>query len=138
MDKYFLASIVQSSDDSIVTVDFDLNVTSWNDAAERLMGYPAADAIGMPLTNLTLPDDFKDLVDNVKKIREGGHVPIYDTERVKQDGEHIFLRTKLSPVMDDDNKVIGVATIARDQTDFRRAVSAQEGERERISLELHD
>ncbi len=53
--RFFLASIVESSEDSIVTVDFNNVITTWNRGAERLYGYPAAEAIGKPLTMVTLP-----------------------------------------------------------------------------------
>lgn len=120
--KYFLASIVESSGDSIVTVDFDIVITSWNHAAEELYGYSAAEAIGKPLTMLTLPQDLQQVLGNVEKIRQSETVEIFDTVRVNKDGRELHLEIVLSPVKDDDGRVIGVSTIARDIT------ARQEGE----------
>lgn len=151
LDKYFLAAIVESSEDSIVSVDFDLNITSWNNAAERLYGYPADEVIGKPLTTLTLDRALAGLIDKVEQIRALGTVERFKTERVKKNGERMFLEIVMSPVKDDDGQVIGVSTIARDITvrqiaadvlkekeRLRSLVAAQERTRARIALDLHD
>jgi PAS domain S-box-containing protein len=46
----WLASIVESSDDAIVSKNLDGVITSWNSGAERIFGYFASDAIGQPIT----------------------------------------------------------------------------------------
>ena len=69
LDKYFLASIVESSHDSIITINLDMQITSWNQGAEVLYGYPAAEAIGKQLTELTLPKDFQQLLIKIEKIK---------------------------------------------------------------------
>jgi PAS domain S-box-containing protein len=48
LDQVFLASIVASSDDAIVSKSLDGVVTSWNPGAERIFGYTAAEMIGKP------------------------------------------------------------------------------------------
>jgi len=52
----FLASIVQSSDDAIVSKNLDGIITSWNEGAERIFGYTAEEAVGQPITIVILQD----------------------------------------------------------------------------------
>jgi PAS domain S-box-containing protein len=118
--KFFLASIVESSGDSIITINFDEKITSWNRAAEELYGYPAAEAIGKPLTMLTLPEDLMEVLSNINKIKHSETVEVFDTIRIHKDGQQINLEIVLSPVRDSAGKVIGVSTIARDITERKR------------------
>lgn len=129
--KFFLASIVESSQDSMLTINFDGIITSWNRAAESLYGYSAAEAIGKPLTMLTLPEDLMEILGNVQKIKRGAAVEIFDTFRLNKDGREMHLEVVLSPVRDASNQIIGVSTIARDVTERRRA-------EETVELDLKD
>ncbi len=122
--RFFLASIVESSEDSIITVNFEGVITSWNRAAEKLYGYPANEAVGKPLTMLTLPADLREVLSNAEKIKHSRKVEIYDTVRVHKGGREMRLEIVLSPVRDGDGRVIGVSTVARDVTERRRAEEA--------------
>jgi PAS domain S-box-containing protein len=119
---HFPASIVGSPEDSVVSVDFNIAVTGWNEGAERLYGYPASEVIGKPLTLLTLSRDLKELLNNIKSVRDGDAVKVYETERVHKDGRHINLLVTLSPVKDDSGQIIGVSFVARDITRNKTAV----------------
>lgn len=149
--KYFLASIVESSQDSIVTINLDMVISTWNRAAELLYGYPAAEAIGKPLTMLTLPREFVQLVTDVERIKEGKQVEVFESERVHKDKSRLFLEVVMSPVKNNEGEIVGISTIARDLTKFREAeealrereilarlLVAQEEERSRIARDLHD
>lgn len=136
--KFFLASIIESSRDSVITVDFDGNITSWNRAAEVLYGYPAAEAVGKPLTMLTLPADLKEVLANADKVKHSEAVEIYDTVRMNKDGREMNLEVMLSPVKNAAGRVMGVSTVARDVTERRRAEEALRESEARLAIELAD
>ncbi|WP_128544759.1 PAS domain S-box protein [Larkinella soli] len=123
--RYFLASIVESSQDSVVTVNFESIITSWNQAAEALYGYTAAEAVGQPLTMLTLPADLAEVLGDIDKIKHSRKVERFDTVRVNKGGRQIVLEIVLSPVRNAEGQVIGVSTIARDITERKRAEQAE-------------
>lgn len=151
LDKYFLASIVESSHDSIITINLDMEITSWNKAAEALYGYTASEAIGRQLTTLTLSKDFSKLLEKIEKIKLSQQVEVFESERIGKDRDHMILEVVVSPVKNEQGELVGVSTIARDLTARRvaekalqdkeilqRLIVAQEDERSRISRDIHD
>ncbi|WP_207515161.1 PAS domain-containing sensor histidine kinase [Longitalea luteola] len=122
--KFFLASVIDTMEDSVVTVNLHGIVTSWNKAAERLYGYPAKEIIGRSLLMVTFPNDFSDLLQKIEAIRQGKPIVLYDTYRIHKGGHYIHLEITLSPVKNDKGSVIGVSTVARDVTEFRRTEEA--------------
>lgn len=120
-----LASIVDSSKDSIVTIDFNARITSWNKAAEDLYGYSAKEALGNNLSLVVLPQDIKQLLVSIDRIKHSKNVEVYDTIRLRKGGELINLKVVLSPVKDDQDEVVGVSTVARDITAWAKAEAAK-------------
>ena len=115
------ASIVESSDDAIVSKDLNGIITSWNRGAERLFGYTADEAIGKPVTIL-IPQQRQDEEINIlERIRRGQRVEPYETDRVRKHGSLIDISLTISPVRDVQGKVIGASKIARDITERKRA-----------------
>jgi PAS domain S-box-containing protein len=118
--KLLLAAIVESSDDSIVSILVDGTITSWNAAAERLYGYSAEEIIGKPLTTLTLSKDLKEVLARTKKVVNGGQMDVFETYRLRKDGHPIHLSIKLSPIKNDEGRIVGVSTHARDISEEKR------------------
>jgi PAS domain S-box-containing protein len=118
--KFFLAAIVETSNDSIITIDFERNITSWNKAAQLLYGYTAKEAIGKNLSMLTLPKDFLEIFNKVDAVEHSKEVVVFDTVRNKKGGETLQLEVVLSPVLNAAGEVIGVSTIARDVSERKR------------------
>ena len=97
-DALRLASIVDSSDDAIVSKDLNGIVTSWNAAAERMFGYTAPEMIGQSIRRL-IPDDRQQEEDEVlSRIRRGDRVEHYDTIRRRKDGTLVPVSLTVSPI----------------------------------------
>ena len=120
-----LASIVEYSDDAIVSKDLNGVITSWNGGAERLFGYAAEEVIGRPITILIPPDRQAEEPEILARIRRGEVINHYETIRQRKDGGLLDISLTVSPVKNAEGKIIGVSKIARDITERRRAEEQQ-------------
>jgi PAS domain S-box-containing protein len=116
----WLAAIVESSDDAIISKDLNGIITSWNQAAERLFGYTAAEAIGKPVTTLIPRERHDEELRILDSIRRGQRIEHYETVRQRKDGRLLDISLTISPIKDDTGKVIGASKIARDITRRKR------------------
>jgi PAS domain S-box-containing protein len=116
-----LASIVQSSDDAIVSKNLDGIITSWNEGAERIFGYTAKEAIGQPIT-IVIPQDRQDEERTIlNRIRRGERIDHFETIRQRKHGSLITVSLTISPVKNAEGKVVGASKIARDITEQKRS-----------------
>lgn len=116
-----LAAIVQSSDDAIISKNLDGTIISWNEGAERLLGYGTDEIIGKSIMTLVSPDRRDEEVDILDRVRRGQHIQHYETLRQRKDGSLVWVSLTISPLSDAAGKIIGASTIARDMTERRRA-----------------
>jgi len=117
----WLASIVESSDDAIVSKNLDGIITSWNRGAERVFGYSAEEAIGQPIT-IVIPQDRQDEERTIlTRIRRGERVDHFETVRQRRHGSLIVVSLTVSPVKNAEGKVVGASKIARDITGQKRS-----------------
>jgi PAS domain S-box-containing protein len=115
-----LSAIVNSSDDAIVGKTLDGVITSWNPAAERMYGYPAAEIIGQPVSVLCPPDRLGEIKEILGKISRGQRVVHQETVRLRKDGTLFPASVTVSPVYDEGGGLIGASSIARDVTQQHR------------------
>jgi PAS domain S-box-containing protein len=115
-----LAAIVESSDDAIASKDLNGIVTSWNKSAERLFGYKPEEIIGRPITTIIPPELHHDEDMILGKIRRGERIDHFETVRVTKHGERIDVSLTISPVKDEQGKVIGAAKIVRNITENKK------------------
>ncbi len=125
-DAQHLASIVESSDDAIISKNLDGIITSWNRGAERLFGYTTEEAIGRPVTLLIPPERENEEPEILSRIRRGEKIDHYETVRRRKDGSLLDISLTVSPLRNSDGKIVGASKIARDITERRRARDQQE------------
>ena len=116
-----LASIVESSDDAIVSKDLDGIITTWNRGAERLFGYSAEEAVGQPILLLIPPDRVDEEPGILARIRDGERIDHYETVRRRKDGSMIDISLTVSPMRDSKGRIVGASKIARDITERKVA-----------------
>jgi PAS domain S-box-containing protein len=122
-----LGAIVDSSEEAIVSSGVDGLITSWNPAAERIYGYPAAEAVGQPAA-LVLEEDLRG--EETKTLRafvasqrgNGSDRSVHhETVQRRKDGTTFPASVMLSAIRDDDGTLIGTSAIGRDISEQLRA-----------------
>ncbi|HLL60487.1 MAG TPA: PAS domain S-box protein [Candidatus Nitrosocosmicus sp.] len=109
-------AIIDSSDDAIFCKDIDGFVLSWNRGARNIYGYTPKEMIGKHISIL-FPDNYKDEFPKLmKKLKEGKRLDHYETVRKRKDGSLVNISLSLSPIKDEEGKVVAVAVIGRDIT----------------------
>ena len=122
----YLAAIVGSSDDAIISKDLNGIIQSVNAAAERMFGYRGDELIGQNIRILIPPErqDEEDVI--LARIRRGERVDHFETVRVAKDGRRMDMSLTVSPVLDEAGTVIGVSKIARNITEQKRAIAERD------------
>jgi PAS domain S-box-containing protein len=113
-----MAAIVESSQDAIISLDLNGDITTWNTAAERLFGYSAKEAVGQPAM-LLIPAD---------RVHEEAGLPDgsetfsnFETVRRHKNGTLVEVSLTISPVKDVEGRVSGVSKIMRDISERKRS-----------------
>jgi two-component system sensor histidine kinase VicK len=115
-----LAAIVASSDDAIISKNFDSIITSWNNAAQRLFGYHAAEMIGESVLKLIPPDRLDEEPRIITRLKQGERIEHFETKRMTKDGSLLDVSLTISPIKDAQGHIIGVSKIARDITEKKQ------------------
>jgi len=110
----WVAAIVDSSDDAIVSKTLDGLITSWNRAAERIFGWTAAEAVGRSITIVIPPDRLAEEEDILARIKQGEKIEHFETTRMRKDGTRFEISLTVSPIKNAKGEVIGASKIARD------------------------
>lgn len=119
-------AIVESSEDAIVSKNLKGIVTSWNPGATRIFGYEAQEVIGRPMLMLYPPEFVAEEAVILNKIREGGRIENYETQRLHKNGHILSVAVSVSPVRDARGSVVGAASIVRDLSAHKRATADAE------------
>ena len=122
-----LGSVVESASDLVLSTDKKGRILTWNAAAERLSGYPAAEALEHDFTNFCTDEDRKDIreifsrIDTRKYARQMKECPLRTSK-----GTSIPVSWVFSPLKDSSNQTAGVVVVGRDLT-----------EKQKFEMELH-
>jgi PAS domain S-box-containing protein len=127
-----LAAIVDSSDDAIISKDLRGVITSWNTAATRLFGYQPHEIIGKSVLVLIPEELHSEEPEILHKVTSGERIEHFETRRRRKNGELFDISLTISPIRDDDGRIVGISKIARDITE-RKLTEAALFESERMA-----
>jgi PAS domain S-box-containing protein len=116
-----MASIIESSDDAIISLGLDGIITSWNPGAEHMYGYSAEEMIGQSASLRIPPENIHEFAQIEEKIRNGETLRHYETVRVRKDGSRFPVLFTLSPLRDATGEIIGLSSIGHDITEQKKA-----------------
>ncbi|HEX8834379.1 MAG TPA: PAS domain S-box protein, partial [Abditibacteriaceae bacterium] len=120
------AAIVDSSRDAIISKTPEGIITSWNNGAERIFGYTAAEAIGRSILMIIPPERADEEPRILARQGQGQATDHFETVRIRKDGQRIDVSITLSPIKDSAGNVIGISKIARDITERKQAEAERE------------
>ena len=109
-----LTSLVQSSDDSIVGLDLEGRLLTWNQGAERLYGYREAEVRGQPVEVLLPAERRAEMAAALERVRRRQTTERFETEHVARDGRRLHVFLTLSPIRDAPGTPIGISIVGRD------------------------
>src|SRR5215217_1395201 len=118
---YWLAALIESAEDAIISKTLNGIITSWNKGAQRIFGYTADEVIGKPVTIL-IPEGHRDEEPAIlTRLRAGQRIEHYETVRVRKDGTLLDISLTVSPIKGPNGKIVGASKIARDITEQRQS-----------------
>ena len=118
---YWLAALIESADDAIISKSLEGIITSWNPGAERIFGYKADEVIGKSITIIIPPDHLDEEPAILARLRAGERIEHYETVRMRKDGKRLDISLTVSPIKGPNGQIVGASKIARDVTEQRQA-----------------
>ncbi len=110
------SAVVEASPDAIIAADLDGRIMSWNAAAERSIGFSAAEVIGKELTSLIPEEDRDNAHRMLARVHAGETIHGREVARLRDDGSKIIVLLTLAPIRTDDGIICGSVGILHDIT----------------------
>ena len=124
-----LAAVVDSSAESIYTLDLTGAITSWNPAAEQLLGYTPSEILGKHGSLLAAPDTTGN---KAPRLLKGERIAPHQIQVVTKDGRRVTVSASISPLKDGAGRTAGAAVVLRDETERQRRAAIIESVLENI------
>jgi PAS domain S-box-containing protein len=119
-----LASVVETSNDAIITRNLNGIITSWNPAAERVFGYSQAEIVGQSICMLYPPERLAEEQLFIDRLKRSERVEDFETIRLCKDGNQKDVSITISPLMDFSGNIVGISGVIRDISDRKQVEMA--------------
>ncbi|HEV2148915.1 MAG TPA: PAS domain-containing sensor histidine kinase [Longimicrobiaceae bacterium] len=121
------------TDYAIIMLDPEGRVASWNEGAERILGYGEGEILGVHASVFYPPGDALQGVPRREldaALRDGRHESL--AWRIRRDGSRLWASVVLTAVVDEHGRLLGIGQITRDLTDRKRVAQEYEESRQRL------
>lgn len=119
--KSYLASIVETSEDAIISKSLEGIITSWNRGASRLFGFTPLEAIDQNISLIIPPEFMEEEKELIARIDARKSVQSMETKRLNKQGDLIDISLSASPIYNSNKAIVGISTIMRDISDRVKA-----------------
>jgi PAS domain S-box-containing protein len=133
-NRLWLASIVESSNDAILSFDGNRNIMSWNVGAQQVFGYSDEEAVGQPMSLLAPPEYQAEQAATFTRLWAGESVYQLESVRQRQNGESFPASITASPIRDEDGQVVGITSIVQDIRQRKQVEDALRESQERFRI----
>ena len=117
---FYLAAIVDSTGEAIISQNMDGIITTWNAGAQQLFGYTEAEAVGRSIF-IIIPESLRSTrLEIFEKLRAGKPIEPFETKRVRKDGVQVDVYLAISPIKDAEGRLMGASSIAYDITERKK------------------
>ncbi len=116
----YLASIVESSADAIMSIDLNGILTSWNKGAEQIFGYRAKEIVGEHYYKIVPKELRREIEELRKKVLKKGYIRNYETYRLHKSGKKIPVNLTISVIKDREGRIIGTSGVFKDLSERKK------------------
>ena len=108
------ARVLNAIGEAVIVTDLAGSILSWNDAAEAMYGWSAAEVTGLNVVDILKSDGHPDETEEI--LRHSGSGRRFANERVvtRRDGSTLVTLVTCTPVLDDDGAPVAVIGVSRD------------------------
>ena len=124
---------------AIFTMDVVGRITSWNMAAERILGYAEADILGQPFSLIFTPEDLLRGIPELE-LRTAQDIGRAEDERwhIRKGGERFWALGIVTPIRDANARLSGFSKILRDMTERKLAEKELERAHEAAETQVRE
>lgn len=127
-ERDWLASIVESSGDAIMSADLNMRIVSWSPSAEQMYGYTSEEVVGKSVEILYGPNEQPLREERIARLYAGKRVgPVRALER-RKDGSVFAVSYTAAPVLDSEGTLVGAARIVRELLPGETGETGETGE----------
>jgi len=115
-------NLFDNASDAIITVNLKEDITSWNQAAEKIFGWNAEEVVGKNFSDILVPRNKLDRKEEIiNYVISGGVISGLDVICMHKNGAAVDVSLSVSPLRDANLNIIGMSGILRDISERKRA-----------------